>query len=147
MLSEREIERKLNEFAEQMEELHGTESGYGFWEEDGGAYTDWDNFVTKSYEVKNWRTNETETRSYKSYASLDKRLVPGVGYVSLVEQFGGEGQGDTYYIILKLEVPDADPRYFKIDGFYASHYGRDLDGPFYEVVPREKVVTVYERKK
>lgn len=149
--SEREIDVALLQVPKDLEEQgHDAEgTGYDFWDDDGGWNTDFDNDETVTYTSRNWRTGEEEERSYTRYGTLDKRLVPDVGYARVVEQFGGEGQGDQYYIILSIEPLEGDTseiRYFKIDGYYASHYGRDLDGPLYEVVPRKKTIIVYDKK-
>lgn len=80
--------------------------------------------------------------------------VPGLGNVSLAESFGGEGQGDQYYLVFRVEItPEQagegwmDLRYYRVDGYWASHDGGEYDGPFYEVQPVEKMVTFYEKVK
>lgn len=61
-----------------------------------------------------------------------------------VEQYGGEGQGDTWYSIKYF--PDHDI-YIKVSGWYQSYdgvnfnsWGRDCC----EVKPSQKTITVYE---
>ena len=54
---------------------------------------------------------------------------------------GGEGQGD--HIEFVFEVEDTG-QLFKKEGYYASHYGTDWDGPFREVHAVERMVTFYE---
>lgn len=71
-------------------------------------------------------------------------LVPGLGRVEVAKEFGGEGQGDRYYIIFRVTEDNGNIRYFKIDGWYASYDGGHYDGPFSEVKPVEKTVTFYE---
>ncbi|HEU4967294.1 MAG TPA: hypothetical protein VFT53_07565 [Candidatus Saccharimonadales bacterium] len=75
--------------------------------------------------------------------------VPGLGNVSLAESFGGEGQGDQYYLVFKVEFDTSgivmDTRYYRVDGYWASYDGGEYDGPFYEVQPVEKMVTFYEK--
>ena len=76
-------------------------------------------------------------------------VVPGVGLLQLEHSFGGEGQGDQYYIVLSLTMEaglqdDGFVRYFRKDGWYASHDGAYLDGSFYEVTPQQKTITVWE---
>lgn len=75
--------------------------------------------------------------------------VPGLGNVSLAESFGGEGQGDQYYLVFKVEFDTSgivmDTRYYRVDGHWASYDGGEYDGPFYEVQPVEKMVTFYEK--
>lgn len=65
--------------------------------------------------------------------------VPGLGTVTTVSEYGGEGDGDQYWVVVKV-----GDRYIMKPGYYASHDGGYLDGDAYEVTPVEKVVTVYE---
>lgn len=58
-----------------------------------------------------------------------------------VAEDGGEGQGD--HIEFVFEVVDTG-QLFKKEGYYASHYGTDWDGPFREVHAVERMVTFYE---
>jgi hypothetical protein len=71
--------------------------------------------------------------------------VPGVGTVKVLEDFGGEGQGEIRYYIFEITDLEGEIKLYKKDGYYASFHGTDWDGGFYEVVAREKVITVYER--
>lgn len=69
------------------------------------------------------------------------------GWISTIDEYGGEGQGDDYWVIVKIAPDDAEigaPRYFKKSGYYASYDGGYLDGDCLEVRPREKTITVYE---
>lgn len=65
--------------------------------------------------------------------------------VTTVEEYGGEGQGDDYWMVCKVENKDGSLiGYLKWDGWYASYDGGYLeDDPFW-VEPKEKVVTVWE---
>lgn len=74
----------------------------------------------------------------------DRRLVvPGLGTVTLVDSYGGEGQGDSYWIVFQVDDGETK-RVFKRDGWYASHDGSYLDGPTTEVKPVLKTITVWE---
>lgn len=75
----------------------------------------------------------------------DGEVVPGVGTVKVLEDFGGEGQGEVIYLIFEITDPEGGVKLYRKDGFYASFHGSDWDGKFYEVVAREKVITVYEK--
>ncbi|AXK86570.1 hypothetical protein SAMN05421776_11716 [Nocardia farcinica] len=73
--------------------------------------------------------------------------VPGLGAVKVIESFGGEGQGDSAYLIFQVQDSD-NPyrmRFFRKNGYYASFHGTDWDGGFYEVRPMKHWVTVYEK--
>jgi hypothetical protein len=58
--------------------------------------------------------------------------------VSLVEQFGGEGQGDEWWVIIKV-----GERLFRINGWYASYNGRESTD-IEEVKPVEYTATRYD---
>lgn len=67
-----------------------------------------------------------------------------LGVISLESEYGGEGQGDEYWVVVKITGHDGSVRFFKKPGWYQSYSGGELDGDTYEVRPREKMVTVYE---
>lgn len=77
------------------------------------------------------------------YEELDN-LPTELGVIKYVADYGGEGQGDDYWVVVKIVGHDGTERYFRRDGWYASYSGGELDGPTVEVRPREKMVTVYE---
>lgn len=91
-----------------------------------------------------------QTYSYSEPSMLDDLMneeeqsfdVPGLGKVEFVENFGGEGQGDDYWLIFKV-----GEQYFQQDGYYASHDGGYLDGDLYEVEPVKVTKTEYKVKK
>lgn len=56
-----------------------------------------------------------------------------------VARYGGEGQGDEFWVVIKL-----GDQLFKKDGWYASHDGGYLDGDLREVHVVERTVTFYE---
>jgi hypothetical protein len=66
-----------------------------------------------------------------------------LGEVTEVEQFGGEGQGDTWFSIKHFLKHDI---YLKVNGYYQSHYGTAIYGwnKVQVVAPKEKTITVYE---
>ncbi|MGO2860625.1 MAG: hypothetical protein ACTIC1_05675 [Brevibacterium sp.] len=55
--------------------------------------------------------------------------------VEIVEQTGGADEGSHASITLRV-----GSQFFRKEGYYASHYGHDWDGRFYEV--RSEVVSV-----
>lgn len=70
-------------------------------------------------------------------------VVEGLGLVTLESQYGGEGMGDEYYIVLRVTEGDT-VRFFRKNGWHASHDGSYLDGSLDEVKPVDRVVTFYE---
>lgn len=67
-----------------------------------------------------------------------------LGVISLEKNFGGEGQGDDYWVVVKITSEDGTVRYFRQDGWYQSYSGGELDGDTYEVKPTPKTVVFYE---
>jgi hypothetical protein len=68
------------------------------------------------------------------------------GFGELSQEFfdtGGEGHGENVYMVFRL-VNAQGTHFFKKEGYYASHYGTDWDGPFSQVTPVERMVTFYE---
>lgn len=78
------------------------------------------------------------------YTEKERQILEqlGLGKVVTVEDYGGEGQGDTYYSVKHFVDHDV---YIRTDGWYASYEGGTYDqGYGYEVRPQEKTVIVYE---
>lgn len=60
--------------------------------------------------------------------------------LKVVDETGGMDEGS--HASVTIQIGD---QFFRKDGYYASHYGYDWDGAFYEVAPRQVTVTRYER--
>lgn len=71
----------------------------------------------------------------------DEPIDVDLGTINHVDQYGGEGQGDDYWVVAYFEKYDA---YVRIDGYYASYDGGYLDGEPRLVTPKQKTITVYE---
>ena len=69
--------------------------------------------------------------------------IPGLGTLDHVDEYGGEGKGDEYWVVFSLTDGDVT-RYFKKSGGYASYHGGELDGNLEEVSPKKKEITVWE---
>lgn len=54
---------------------------------------------------------------------------------------GGEGGGESAYLVIGVTFPDGDSKFYMKTGYYASHYGTDWDGSFTEVTPKAVVKT------
>lgn len=98
-------------------------------------------------ETLTYRSGSRE-RSYQSTVFRDKGWkgteIAGIGRATLVDEFGGEGQGDDYFIIFSVTEPNGNVRLFKRNGYHQSHDGSYLDGPTEEVRETQEVITVYK---
>lgn len=103
---------------------------------------------TKSNKKETWYKSE----EYKIYSKMpDKYTISQQEWLEKneipnweeVEQYGGEGQGDTWYSVKYFPNHNI---YIRVDGFYQSHYGTDFSGwdCLTEVTPKQKTITVYE---
>ena len=62
----------------------------------------------------------------------------------MVDSYGGEGQGDTYYKVFKFESGDK-AAHIKFDGYYSSYEGSEYRQAFL-VEPKEVTVIEYFKK-
>lgn len=62
----------------------------------------------------------------------------------MVDSYGGEGQGDTYYKVFKFESGDK-VAHIKFDGYYSSYEGSEYEQAFL-VEPKEVTVIEYFKK-
>lgn len=61
-----------------------------------------------------------------------------------VDRYGGKGLGEEYWVIFSVSN-DKETTYWKVPGFYQSHYGAELEwSDIFEVKSVEKTVTVWE---
>lgn len=92
---------------------------------------------------------ETLNRECSEFKSHYEDLLCEVGHgwsVKCVEDFGGEGEGDTAWAIIRLVSPDGQETFWKIPAYYASSYGFDWDiSGTYQVKPYEKVVQSWRK--
>lgn len=90
-----------------------------------------------------WNVAGEEAWHSAKYGDVDDHPTE-LGQIYFVDEFGGEGQGDDYWVVIRIVSADGTERFFKRLGWYQSFNGGELDGPTIEVRPREKMVTVYE---
>ena len=69
--------------------------------------------------------------------------------INEVDHYGGEGRGDNYYDVFKIQrIQDEDDFVFiKISGYYSSYNGTEyesFDDAVSKVQPKEKTIIVYE---
>lgn len=80
------------------------------------------------------------------YGDIDVYLIESLKKIGCtveeVQQRGGEGEGDDYWRVYKIETQDKD-LYVKFDGRYTSYDGAEYTSWFF-VVPKEVVVIQYE---
>ena len=86
--------------------------------------------------IQNWEDDEDGF----GYAIQERRYIRGLGEVELVEQVGGEGEGDHYHVVFK-----AGGKYWELDAFYSSWEGTEFEDEAYEVTPQEVKVTEFKR--
>ena len=117
------------------------------------------NFLCTHPSHKNWnrqRDDKEYQELYKKWSDLPssfhQKYTELNQYYDLpkwkeVEQYGGEGQGDTWYSVKYF--PDHDV-YIRVDGFYTSYNGTDFNDGWdccSEVRPEQKTITVYKQIK
>jgi hypothetical protein len=106
---------------------------------------DYDDWFDEDDPIEGDPDNAVFNRLAEEIDWADRKLeLPGIGTVRCAENFGGEGEGDTYYLVFSVTDANGDIRLFRRDGYWVSHDGGYYDGPTTEVQPVQKVVTVYE---
>lgn len=65
----------------------------------------------------------------------------GLGDIESIEQVGGEGEGEVYYVVYYFKDHDV---YIRINGYYQSYHGTDWYNQPIVVTPQQKTITVYE---
>lgn len=83
----------------------------------------------------------TESTGVKFELDDDGTLVIEGSAVRLVDNFGGEGKGNDFWVVLSVEK-DGVVRYVKNDGWYSSYEGRNFDkADGVEVFPYKQITT------
>lgn len=104
---------------------------------------DMDDFVRgkAEYEENPASTSWVVSDYLYSKEQADKMMELGIKNVKLVQQWGGEGEGNSIGTVFYFEDFDL---YLKLEGYYQSHHGAEwYDSPT-EVRPKEKTIIVYE---
>lgn len=82
----------------------------------------------------------------ETYTGRDINIYDNL-IITSVEQFGGEGLGSDYYVIFKM-LFNNEETFWKIPGWYQSFQGSELEVyNTFQVVPKEKTITVFEQLK
>jgi hypothetical protein len=103
-------------------------------ENDTGFEEYWDEFICDGFE-------------WKSEDEFLPKLPEGVVSVSQVENRieYGDPQHD-YIVVIKVELEQVEPLFFRINGTYNSWSGTEIDwGDAYEVKAVEKTIIDYEK--
>ena len=93
-------------------------------------------------EILKANVDSVSSFSYDLYHS--EELTKILGESDEVEQYGGEGKGETWYSVKYFKDHDV---YIRVDGWYSSYNGTDFwDGwdCCKEVRPTQRMVTFYE---
>jgi hypothetical protein len=122
--------------------------GYDGYNNDEIDEADLEEYIEDGYEFFGWDAlgDMFSNRKWDSESrSMVDCEVPKVHdfEFEIVEDFGGEGQGDSRYVVFSL-TDGTDTRFFRKDGYYASYDGSTWDGEFREVKAIDRVVTFYE---
>jgi hypothetical protein len=79
-----------------------------------------------------------------SYYNTDGIIQPEGYTIEEEEQFGGEGQGDNYFIVVSIKENNSGEKiYVRFNGYYDSWNGTEWDGWDF-VKPIEVTVTKWE---
>ena len=103
----------------------------------------WGKDISEAKDYLELSASEKEELLYSLDSSSDantKKIKDKYDF-SVVKQFGGEGQGDDYYYVVKLQ-----DKYFYIPGWYNSDYGSELSwDDVYECEPFQETITNYRK--
>lgn len=84
-------------------------------------------------------------RDYMSYPGTVPDELSGVK-LTVTDSYGGEGEGDSYWIVMLITAPGGIDFYAKADGWYSSYAGGEFGDNAFEVTPKEVVKIEWERK-
>ena len=129
------METKLtfNEILERLKNFYGTVTTF--------AYEDYDEpMVPEDFQPElnvsdDWSKRLERIKNYRKFL---------FGEIVMVDRYGGEGEGETWYVVHHFVDHDL---YIRTDGFYQSYNGVEFYdgwGCCREVRPKEKTITVYE---
>lgn len=104
---------------------------------------DVDRVMDGDWEYQDWTQDDGQLWSLLKYQDINN-IPTELGVISLEAEYGGEGKGDEFWVVIKIEGHDGTTRYFRQDGWYQSYSGGELDGETYEVKPTPRTVTFYE---
>lgn len=110
--------------------------------------------IFKEYAVSTGYYAEEELEYYDfgsglfgAYEEAGEPFETTFGPVTVVEDIGGgEGDGETRFVVFQLDNTDGYTQFFRADGYYASWDGSNWDdSDLYEVVPQPVQKVEYVR--
>lgn len=86
-------------------------------------------------------TNKWQSEpSWYAWDEMETAQSTILGEIKLIANVGGgEGSGETRYLVFEI-----GGKFYQMNGYYMSFDGSHFDGPFIEVTPIQKTITVYE---
>lgn len=98
--------------------------------------------LVKTFLVASSGMDESEFLGDAKYYLREKDGdIPWLGKAEVVEDFGGEGEGDLRYVVFKVTFFNGTVKHYRQEGYYSSYDGTDWDGDFHEVTPKEVLRT------
>ena len=88
-------------------------------------------------QVERWCSDDNYWVEF--HKTVDDRGV----IISYDDRKGGEGQGEEYWVVYSFQS-QCETVYIKFNGYYQSYEGATFD-EFYQVIPKQKTITVYEQ--
>lgn len=100
--------------------------------------------LIKFLEIETEETEESYSENNLEKLENEEELTCNGFKIKQVDQYGGEGKGDEYWVVFSVEK-DGEKEFWEIPGWYASHNGSELDtGGMFKVEQVEKVVKIWK---
>lgn len=87
--------------------------------------------------VERWYSDDAYWSEF--HKTIDDRAIT----ISYEYRTGGEGEGEEYWSVYSFTNEEGTV-YIKFNGYYQSYEGATFD-EFYQVVPKQRTITVYEQ--
>lgn len=99
--------------------------------------------IEEAIEELNLEENGDNVSEYCDEDTIDSyNLDRSKLYVSQVDQFGGEGEGESYWFVFKINHPEHGEALVRYSGYYDSWNGTDWDGCEPELVESYKYTKI-----
>lgn len=82
-----------------------------------------------------------------SYNKDTRELIVNGMLIDTVENYGGEGQGDEYWVVISVtDIDTGETKFIRNNGWYASYDGGYFDDNFgFQVYPQTVMTTDWSR--